>query len=390
MLPFCGKRDQYDKHKLYLFKWDGSIILNVLPPSLFTTIVAVVVCFIYNHYHIDISIHVTVTPVLAIVVGLLLTYRTNTAYDRQGKRLWSTMKVALRGLTRHIWINVDPKSTKDSLEKETAINLLIGFAFSVKHYLREEGIEYDDLKPFISNIGNIGTVIPESEPLEEQEDKVLEKDKKKNPKIEIKTFKWIINKLFKTKKQRQPIKNYNLPLTITFYLTSYVDKQFNNKIIDQPTTQVLFNNLNALIDCLSGFERILRTPIPMAYAIHLSQTVWIYCISLSFQLVSLIHYVTIPAVLISSIILFGIEAIGEEIENPFGYDHNDLDLDGLCENIKEEIETITKHSRPTGENWVYDHTTSMIEIKEKLSRNSYGSTLDGTLYEDEISPYSDI
>jgi putative membrane protein len=40
--------------------------------------------------------------------------------------------------------------------------------------------------------------------------------------------------------------------------------------------------------------------------------------------------------------LFGIEAIGMEIENPFGRDYNDLPLDTICETMKRNIDDLTK------------------------------------------------
>jgi len=39
-----------------------------------------------------------------------------------------------------------------------------------------------------------------------------------------------------------------------------------------------------------------------------------------------------------SFTLLGIEEIGLEIENPFGYDTNDLPLDAICNTIKYDIE----------------------------------------------------
>jgi putative membrane protein len=41
---------------------------------------------------------------------------------------------------------------------------------------------------------------------------------------------------------------------------------------------------------------------------------------------------------IMSFTLFGIEEIGREIENPFGYDQNDLQLDSICKTMKRNIE----------------------------------------------------
>jgi putative membrane protein len=38
--------------------------------------------------------------------------------------------------------------------------------------------------------------------------------------------------------------------------------------------------------------------------------------------------------------LLGIEAISLEIENPFGYDDNDLPLDNICTNMKRSIDDL--------------------------------------------------
>jgi ion channel-forming bestrophin family protein len=48
----------------------------------------------------------------------------------------------------------------------------------------------------------------------------------------------------------------------------------------------------------------------------------LYIILLPFQLVIPVGWWVVPAVAISAFTLFGIEAIGGEIENPFGYDAN--------------------------------------------------------------------
>ncbi|KAF8871274.1 Bestrophin, RFP-TM, chloride channel-domain-containing protein, partial [Gymnopilus junonius] len=62
-------------------------------------------------------------------------------------------------------------------------------------------------------------------------------------------------------------------------------------------------------------------------------TVWIYLFFLPFQLVTQFQYYTIPGVAIAAFIYLGFLAAGEEIEQPFGYDHNDLDLDLFCHSI---------------------------------------------------------
>lgn len=48
---------------------------------------------------------------------------------------------------------------------------------------------------------------------------------------------------------------------------------------------------------------------------------------LPFQIVGSFGYVTIPATFVLAFAFMGFLTIGEEIENPFGYDDNDLPLD---------------------------------------------------------------
>jgi len=55
------------------------------------------------------------------------------------------------------------------------------------------------------------------------------------------------------------------------------------------------------------------------------------------------HYVTIPATAFTSFLLLGFLEIGQEIENPFNYDLNDLDLDGFCFALQRELQEITAH-----------------------------------------------
>jgi putative membrane protein len=78
------------------------------------------------------------------------------------------------------------------------------------------------------------------------------------------------------------------------------------------------------VDCLTGFERILRTPIPLAYSVHLHHSIWLYLLALPYQLVKENGWWTVAIVVLSSFALLGILGIGWEIENPFGYDDNDL------------------------------------------------------------------
>jgi hypothetical protein len=75
---------------------------------------------------------------------------------------------------------------------------------------------------------------------------------------------------------------------------------------------------------LAAFEKIVRTPMPLAYSAHLQHCLYVYILALPFQLVYDMGWWTIPTLGLASFAILGILGIGAEIENPFGYDDNDL------------------------------------------------------------------
>jgi predicted membrane chloride channel (bestrophin family) len=60
--------------------------------------------------------------------------------------------------------------------------------------------------------------------------------------------------------------------------------------------------------------------------IVISQILWIFVIGLPFQLCSVLSWATIPLCMVTSSFLFSLYYIGSEIEDPFGFDSNDLDV----------------------------------------------------------------
>lgn len=129
-----------------------------------------------------------------------------------------------------------------------------------------------------------------------------------------------------------------MPLQIAAYLGEYLQQEYRRKHLSEYQLTHLQNLINQLIDMVGGCERILKTPIPNSYTIHLKQLLLIYCLVLPFQLVEQIYWWTIPFVSLVSYIIYGIEAIALEIENPFGKDKNDLPLEQICQGINQNIQ----------------------------------------------------
>mgnify|MGYP003852149365 CR=1 FL=1 len=66
----------------------------------------------------------------------------------------------------------------------------------------------------------------------------------------------------------------------------------------------------------------------------------IYMFSLPFGLYHEMGWMMIPTVCIIFYAFVGIEIIGEEIEDPFGTDANDLPIQGICETIRANVKEI--------------------------------------------------
>lgn len=235
----------------------------------------------------------------SIVLGLLLVFRTNTAYERywEGRRWWGTLTNTTRNLTWQIWVNIQEEGPEDRQRKLSILRLLPAFAIAKKHYLRSE-IAGQELAPLVSS-------------------------------AQLKVLQTI----------------QNTPLQIACWLGDYLQQEYQQNRLHGYQLTAIQNLINTLMDAVGACERILRTPMPLAYAIHLKQLVLIYCLMLPFQLIQDLGWWTGLFVALVSFTLFGIEEIGVEIENPFGYDPNDLPLDMICatiqKNIEEFIETQT-------------------------------------------------
>jgi putative membrane protein len=105
-------------------------------------------------------------------------------------------------------------------------------------------------------------------------------------------------------------------------------------------------SLAALTDTQSSAERVLTTPLPVGYNILISQIVLLYIYMLPFQLFATLGWIAIPGTLAAAYIIIGLAAIGNELENPFGNDVNDLPLDHYCEELKMELDTLTSVEAP--------------------------------------------
>jgi putative membrane protein len=273
----------------------GSVIPAVLPRTLICGLFAIGVALL-DHWGYPVSLPVLAGVIPNVVLGLMLVFRTNTAYERfwEGRKLWGNLVNAIRNLARQIWVSVIEKDLQDHQDKRIILSLLAAFSVAMKRHLRQESVNEE-----------LEKLVPHSQY------------------CTLKTL-------------------HNPPLEIAFWIQDYLQYQYQRECLNVYQFSQMQQSLNAMVDCLGGCERILKTPMPLAYRIHLKQVLLIYALTLPFQFVAELHWWTVAIVILISFIMFGIEEIGIEIENPFGHDPNDLPLDSICATIQQNIEELMK------------------------------------------------
>jgi len=92
-----------------------------------------------------------------------------------------------------------------------------------------------------------------------------------------------------------------------------------------------------LLDILGACERIKKTPIPFSYAVYLKVFISAYAGLLPFALVTQYGLGAIPLTMLIFFALMGIELMGEEIEDPFGLDCNDLPTGDIAHTIQQNV-----------------------------------------------------
>ncbi|NNJ27885.1 bestrophin family protein [Alienimonas chondri] len=107
----------------------------------------------------------------------------------------------------------------------------------------------------------------------------------------------------------------------------------------------LESSLTEMTAIQGGCERIKNTPMPYSYTVLTHRLVFFYCFALPFGLVGTLGWLCPVTVLLVSYAFLGLDALGDEIEDPFGLDPEDLPLLALCRTIEINLRELTAAGR---------------------------------------------
>jgi len=283
---------KYDPHCWFdhFFGIRGSLLREISGRVSICAIWTVVVVTVHLHWF-PLAIPPLSHTLVGTALGLLLVFRTNASYDRfwEGRKLWGGIVNETRNLIRGATeqFGTDREGLFE-LTRWTAI-----FPFAVASFLRGEG-----------GIGPLATQLSAQE----------------------------VASVTPTQ---------HAALAVASRMTAVLNRARREGRFSDIVYVGLDQNIQQLVDYLGACERILTTPLPFAYVVHLRRALVIYCFTLPFALVSSYGWYTILDVILIAYLLFGIEEIGVEIDRPFGTDDNDLPLEDICETIHLNLYAIT-------------------------------------------------
>lgn len=237
---------------------------------------------------------------IGTALAIFLGFRNNSSYDRfwEGRKLWGRMINLTRTLTRQTMTLVAPERG-GALDEDAAaearagfehelVYRLVAYVHALRHHLRQER-DFEDCRPFM----------PEGE-------------------LDV------------------ALAAPNAPIHMLHRMGERYAEAWRAGWVETMHLPTLENSLLIITDIQGGCERIQKTPIPFAYTVLMHRIVALYCFALPLGIYTTIGDFTPIVVLIISYSFLGLDAIGQELEEPFGTEPNDLPLSAICRMLEIE------------------------------------------------------
>ncbi|KAF1846987.1 uncharacterized protein K460DRAFT_383511 [Cucurbitaria berberidis CBS 394.84] len=336
----------------------GAVHDIILVPVLLHSLFTVLIVYIDTRYVDSISIPATIIPSLSIVVGLMLVFRNSTSYDRfwTGRNCLTTIGTSVRNLARISLVNSRGKDGETTMaerrDTERIVRVLIAVLYAIKHNLRAEfnipPASLASLPPqpnpyarstpvsrrpsYVDHTVSSPATPSMNTPLLSRSGSTLH-----NGDDTIPTKKDEYVSLLPEGLMGYEDQGLGLPLQLTILVEGYLRRGYDRGWFHGPLASQMTVQLNSLVDAYGRMETIRSTPLPIAHLIHQKQVLALFTCVLPFAIVDDYRWWSVLVVAIVAFTLYGIEGIGVQLEDPFGYDKNDIKMDGIIEDTRQEV-----------------------------------------------------
>lgn len=123
----------------------------------------------------------------------------------------------------------------------------------------------------------------------------------------------------------------NPPAAILEAASAELADALRKGLISDISFQMIDNTITHLAHTQVACERILLTPVPFGYSLLLHRTAYLFCFLLPFGFADLLSWSTPLASALVAYTFFGLDALGDELEEPFGTEENDLPLAAMAD-----------------------------------------------------------
>lgn len=273
-----------------IFRIQGTVLVQIKYRLLAVLIFSLLVTYFHEQYSATVEwFSLTPFSLIGLALSIFLGFRNNTSYDRfwEGRKLWGGIVNTSRTATRRVCTLID--LPVDNPLYRQFIYQIAAYVHALRMHLRDEWHK-------------------------EQIAHLLSAD--------------MLEKLDK---------EINKPIAILHWLAEDFARLYKEGRVHAQHLPLLEDSLHFFTDLQGGCERIKSTPIPFSYNVLIHRIVAIYCFSLPFGLLSITHWFTPLVTVFVAYAFLGIDAIGEEIEEPFGYDKNDLPLEAISTMIEVNV-----------------------------------------------------
>ncbi|WP_158806983.1 bestrophin family protein [Beijerinckia sp. L45] len=267
-----------------LFTLKGSIAKRIAVKMIAMTLFAVAVSALAMR-HPEVFSQLSATPftLVGLSLSIFMSFRNNACYDRwwEGRKQWGQLVVDIRCLARETAVFASDPA------RETILRALCGYTHALAARLRGED------ERAASNQWMAVSAIAPSAP--------------------------------------------NVPDAILGIVGAECSKLVERGIVSEWRYTLLEARLVSLSGVQAACERINTTPLPFAYTLLLHRTAYLFCLLLPFGLAGLLGWATPLLTAIVSYTFFGLDALGDELEEPFGLDANDLPLTALVRTVERDL-----------------------------------------------------
>jgi putative membrane protein len=265
------------------------LLVRVLWVGLYATVVTTADIYFA---HTRITVDKDFFSFLGIMLSLLLVFRTNTAYDRfyEGRRLWGQLTNSCRNLAGLLGARLP---ATDYANRLYLARLLANFPLALDGHLRK-GVKFHKLEEveegFIGQLRTVGHV----------------------------------------------------PSRLAALLQEFYERLLREEVILPTHLITIQQHHAALLEVAGGCERIKATPIPFSYSFFIKGFISVFILIMPFNLLDTYQFLAIPVTMFGAYALLGVEMIGDEIEDPFGKDSNDLPLTQMATRIRVNVHEILR------------------------------------------------